>query len=72
MKPSISELIRRIRALEEELEAQLALARADLQVRMEGGRIAFEQAVRRRHAAMRPRLLRYVLARACWCSSPRR
>jgi hypothetical protein len=58
---TIADLVRRLRTLEDELEVQLALARADLQVRVEDGRIAFEQAVQRRHRAMKSRLLRYVL-----------
>jgi len=57
---TIADLVRRLRTLEDELEVQLALARADLQVRVEDGRIAFEQAVQRRHRAMKSRLLRYV------------
>jgi len=57
---TIADLARRLRTLEDELEVQLALARADLQVRVEDGRIAFEQAVQRRHRAMKSRLLRYV------------
>jgi len=40
---------------------QLALTRADLKLRIEGGRIDFEQAVRQRHEQMKKRLLRYVL-----------
>lgn len=60
MNATIADLVRRLRTLEDELEVQLALARADLQVRVEDGRIAFEQAVQRRHRAMKSRLLRYV------------
>lgn len=61
MNADIAELLQRIRTLEEELEVQLALARAELQVRVEDGRIAFEDAVRRRHQKMKSQLLRYVL-----------
>lgn len=58
---TIADLMQRIRTLEDELEVQFALARADLRVRVEDGKIAFEEAVRQRHRAMRARLLRYVL-----------
>lgn len=58
---SSSSLLQRIRNLEQELEVQLALARTELQVRVEDGRIAFEDAVRRRHQQMKSRLLHYVL-----------
>lgn len=61
MRPEIADIIRNIRALEQELEVQLALARAELHVRIEGGKVDFEQAVRRRHEAMRTGLARYVL-----------
>lgn len=61
MNADIAELLQRIRTLEEELEVQLALARAELQVRVEDGRIAFEDAVRQRHQKMKSQLLRYVL-----------
>ncbi|MCR6700921.1 MAG: hypothetical protein NVV68_07130 [Dokdonella sp.] len=61
MNPNIADLVQRIRALEQELEMQLALTRADLKLRIEGGRIDFEQAVRQRHEQMKKRLLRYVL-----------
>jgi len=61
MNPNIADLIQKIRSMEEELEVQLALARADLNLRIEGGKIEFEQAVERRHREMRAHLLRYVL-----------
>jgi hypothetical protein len=61
MRERIAELVRRIRSLEEELEVQLALARAELSVRIEDGKVEFEQAVRRRHEAMKVGLARYVL-----------
>lgn len=61
MREEVSELIRRIRVLEGELEVQLALARADLHVEIDRGKVQFEQAVRRRHEAMRVGLARYVL-----------
>jgi hypothetical protein len=61
MRPEIGDIIRNIRSLEEELEVQLALARAEIHVRIEGGKVEFEEAVRRRHAAMKVGLARYVL-----------
>lgn len=61
MRTETAEILQKIRALEEELEVQLALARADLHVRIEGGKVEFERAVRRRHEAMRIGLARYVL-----------
>lgn len=61
MNPDIADLINKIRAMEEELEVQLALARADLNLRIEDGKIEFEQAVLRRHREMKAHLLRYVL-----------
>jgi hypothetical protein len=60
MRADISELVRKIRSLEDELEVQLALARAELSIRFEDGKVEFEQAVRRRHEAMKTGLARYV------------
>jgi hypothetical protein len=61
MNAEIATLIQRIRAAEEELEVQLALARADLHVHIEHGQVAFEEAVRRRHERMKSRIAQYVL-----------
>jgi len=61
MNPHIADLVQRIRSLEQELEVQLALTRADLHLRIEGGKVEFEQAVRQRHQQMKKRLLHYVL-----------
>ena len=61
MNERISELLARIRADEEELEVQLALARADLHLRIEGGKIEFEQAVLRRHRELKTKLSRYIM-----------
>ena len=61
MNAAIAELAQKIRTLEDELELQMALARAELHVRIEDGRIAFEQAVLRRHREMKMHLLRYLL-----------
>ncbi|MGA9333897.1 MAG: hypothetical protein WBV39_06435 [Rudaea sp.] len=60
MNAAIADLARRIRTLESELELQMALAHAELNVRIEDGRIAFEKAVLRRHQEMKTHLLRYV------------
>lgn len=61
MNERISELLARIRADEEELEVQFALARADLHLRIEGGKIEFEQAVLRRHQELKTKLSRYIM-----------
>jgi hypothetical protein len=61
MNATIDDLIQRIHALESELEVQFALARAHLNLRIEGGKVEFEQAVLRRHKEMKMRLSRYVL-----------
>ena len=60
MNVTITELTQRIRALEEELEVRMALARAELHIRIEGGKLVFEEAVLRRHRELRTRLLRYI------------
>jgi hypothetical protein len=61
MNPNIASLVVQIRTLEEELEVQMALARADLHLRIKGGKVEFEQAVLQRHRQMKARLLRHVL-----------
>jgi hypothetical protein len=61
MNPTIAELTQRIRVLEEELEVQLALARADLHLRIEGTRVEFQEAVLRKHRQMKTKLLHYVM-----------
>ena len=61
MNPKIEELLLGIRNMEEELEVQMALARAELQVRIADGKIEFEKAVLKRHREMKTRLLRYIL-----------
>lgn len=60
MNAAVDELLQKIRTLENELEVQLALGRAELHVRLEDGKIAFEQAVLERHRAMKKNALRYV------------
>ena len=59
--PRIAALTERIRALEAELEAELAQRRAELRVGLEKGRALFEDEVLRRHRELRTHLVRYVL-----------
>jgi hypothetical protein len=59
--PRINELVGRIKALEEELEAQLEVRRADLRFRLDNRRIRFEQDVLEAHRRLRAGLLRYLL-----------
>lgn len=61
MNPAIAELAQNIRDMEAELEVQLALARADLSLRIEDGKIQFEEAVLRRHRELKKHLLHYIL-----------
>ena len=60
MNPTIADLAQKIRALEGELEVQMALARAELGVRIEDGKVEFQEAVLRRHRELKTRLLHYV------------
>lgn len=61
MDPKIENLLQRIRTLEDELEVEMALAHAELGMHLENGRIEFEEAVRRRHRAIKKSLLRYIV-----------
>lgn len=61
MNPQIDALVDRIRALEDELDAELAKRSAELRIGIEHGRIAFEDELVRRHRQLRSRLLPYVL-----------
>ncbi len=61
MNPKIEELLQNIRTMHEELDLQMALARAELHVRVESGKIEFEKAVLERHREMKTSLLRYVV-----------
>lgn len=61
MDPKIENLLQRIHTLEDELEVQMALAHAELGMHLENGRIEFEEAVRRRHRAIKKSLLRYIV-----------
>ena len=60
--PHIAALTERIRALEAELEAELAQRRAELRVGLEKGRAFFEEEVLRRHRELKTHLVRYVLS----------
>ncbi|MDO8839418.1 MAG: hypothetical protein Q7V31_10860 [Parvibaculum sp.] len=61
MGEKIDELTGRIRALELELEAEIARQGAALRFGLEHGRAVFEEEVLRRHRELRTRLLRYIL-----------
>jgi len=61
MSPEIANLLDRIRALEVELEAEMARRRANLRIGLERGRIVFEQEILRRHRELKTRLSTYVL-----------
>lgn len=61
MNPKIEELLLGIRTMEEELEVQMALMRAELQVRIEDGKVEFEKAILKRHREVKTRLLRYIM-----------
>ena len=60
MNPTVADLTRKIHVLEQELEVQLALARAELHVRIEDGKVEFEAAVLNRHRELKTRLAHYV------------
>jgi hypothetical protein len=60
MASSIDRLVGQIKALQGELEAEIAIRRADLNYTLHSGRIRFEQEVLRAHKAMRIGLARYV------------
>jgi hypothetical protein len=49
MNTDIAALMRKIQALELELEAEVAKRHSELRIGLERGRIAFEEEVRRRH-----------------------
>ncbi len=61
MTPQIAALSEKIRALESELDAELAKRRAELRIGLEHGRIAFEEELLRRHRQLRQKLLPYLL-----------
>lgn len=62
MDPRINELVGRIKALEEELEAELEVRRADIRFRLENRKVRFEQEVLEAHRRLKTGWLRYLLA----------
>jgi hypothetical protein len=61
MAPQISELIERIRGLEEELELELAKKRDELRFSLENRRVRFEREILLQHRKLKTGLLRYLL-----------
>jgi len=61
MDKHITHLIDKIRTLEDQLEVELAAKRADLQYRIEGSKIIFEENIAREHARVKTKLLNYIL-----------
>ena len=61
MNPQIAVLVDRIRALEAELDAELAKQRAKLAFGLERGRVVFEQEILRRHRELQVGLAKYIL-----------
>ena len=61
MTPQISELIERIRGLEEELELELAKKRDELRFSLENRKALFENEVLLQHRKLKTGLLRYIL-----------
>ena len=61
MNPQIATLVERIKALEAELDAELAKRRAELHIGLERGRIVFEQELLRRHRELQVKLSSYLL-----------
>ncbi len=65
MNPKINELLDRIKALEEELEQEIATRQAELRFRLENHRVRFEREVVTRHRQLKIGLLHY-LAGTSW------
>jgi hypothetical protein len=61
MNPAIAALLLRIRALEEELDNELARRRAELKFTLHAKKVIFDQLVTRQHRQFRMGLLHYVL-----------
>lgn len=61
MTPKIGELVERIRALEEELEVELAAKREELRFNLIDRKVRFEQEIVERHRRLKTGLLRYLL-----------
>jgi hypothetical protein len=60
MASTIDQLVDQIRLLQSELEAELAIRRANLNYTLHSGRVRFEQEILRAHRALRVSLARYV------------
>lgn len=61
MTPQISELIERIRKLEDELEMELATRREELRFSLENRKVRFEREILLQHRKLKTGLLRYIL-----------
>jgi hypothetical protein len=61
MSDHIHRLLHRIRALEDELELELAKRRLELSFAIHDGKVRFEQAILARHRALRTHVVPYVL-----------
>ena len=61
MNERIVQLLDRLKAAEEELEAEIARNRAELRFGLEKGRVLFEQEILRRHRELQTSLKTYVL-----------
>lgn len=60
MASTIDQIVEQIRSLQGELEAELAIRRANLNYTLSSGRVRFEQEILRAHKALRVNLARYV------------
>lgn len=61
MNKQISQLVDKIRSLEEDLEVELAKHQAELSFKIKNRRVIFEEEVIRRHKALKTGLVKYVL-----------
>lgn len=61
LPPTFAELVERIRAAQDELEAEIEARRARFAYRIERRRVIFEAEMRRRHKALKAALLPYLL-----------
>jgi len=61
LPPTLTELVDRIRAAQDELEAEIEARRARFAYCIERGRVVFEAGMRRRHKALKAALLPYLL-----------
>lgn len=60
MDKTIESLVAKIKSLQSELEAELAIRSADLHYRLEGGRVLFDREIHRAHRKLRVGFVRYV------------